>query len=48
MTAITELVNHGYVVWNTSATLSDGIDVTMTGGADGTSFKVPDKRSRFD
>lgn len=47
VTAITELVNHGYVVWNTSATLSDGIDVTMTGGADGTSFKVPDKRGRF-
>ena len=47
VTAITELVNHGYVVWNTSATLSNGIDVTMTGGADGTSFKVPDKRGRF-
>lgn len=44
---ITELINHGYVVWNTSATLSDGMDVTMTGGADGTSFKVPDKRGRF-
>jgi len=47
VTSITELVNHGYVVWNTSATLSDGIDVTMTGGANGTSFKVPDKRGRF-
>ena len=47
VTSITELVNHGYVVWNTSATLSDGIDVTMTGGADGTSFKVPDKRGSF-
>ena len=47
VSAITDLANHGYVVWDENATLTDGTDVTMTGGADGTSFKVPDKRGRF-
>lgn len=47
VTAITELKNHGYVVWDETATLTDGTDVTMTGGANGTSFCVPDKTGRY-
>ena len=47
VTAITELLNTDYVIWDTSATLTDGTDVTMSGGADGTSFKVPNHSGRY-
>lgn len=47
VTAATELKNTFYVTWDTSATLTNGTDVIMTGGADGTSFKVPNKVGKY-
>ena len=42
-----DLKNHGYVVFDTSASLTDDANIIFSGGLDGTSFKVPDRRNRY-